>query len=154
MVKVIASDPSEPVNRVYTSLLAAVEAARTSVALTMAYFAPGDEMVNALCAAAKRGVDVRLVLPGKSDVALVLHAGRSYYQRLLDAGVRLYEMEHTTMHAKTALVDGVFATVGSTNLDWRSLVDNYELNVIVLGDGRIQREDVNVHKLDPSELVW
>ena len=54
--------------------------------------------------------------------------------RLLDAGVRIHEMEHALMHAKTAVIDGVFSTVGSSNLDWRSLVDNHELNVIVLGD--------------------
>ncbi len=134
VVKVLASDPRDETNRIYTSLIQAIAASQRSVALTMAYFAPGEEFAGALADAARRGVAVELVLPGKSDSALVLHAGRAYYTQLLDAGVRIYEMEHALMHAKTAVIDGVFSTVGSSNLDWRSLVDNHELNVIVLGD--------------------
>jgi cardiolipin synthase A/B len=76
---------------------------------------------------------VELVLPGRNDFALVLYAGRSYYE-MLDAGVKLYEMDDAIMHAKTAVIDGVFSTVGSSNLDWRSLASNNELNVIVLGE--------------------
>lgn len=134
VVKVLASDPRDETNRIYRSLIQAIAASERSVYLTMAYFAPGDEFAGALADAARRGVDVALVLPGKSDSTLVLHAGRAYYTRLLDAGVRIFEMEHALMHAKTAVIDGVFSTVGSSNLDWRSLVDNHELNVIVLGD--------------------
>jgi cardiolipin synthase A/B len=134
VVKVIASDPRDGSNRIYTSLLEAIAASSRSVHLTMAYFAPGEDFVHALCTAARRGVDVQMVLPGRSDFAMVLHAGRSYYGQLLDAGVRIHEMEHALMHAKSAVIDGVFSTVGSSNLDWRSLVDNHELNVIVLGD--------------------
>ncbi|MFT3821576.1 MAG: phospholipase D-like domain-containing protein [Rubrivivax sp.] len=134
IVKLLPSDPRDPVNRIYTALLGAVEASRRSVQLTMAYFAPGEDFVAALCDAAGRGVDVELVLPGRSDFALILHAGRSYYARMLDCGIRLHEMDRAVMHAKTAVIDGVFSTVGSSNLDWRSLVDNSELNVIVLGE--------------------
>jgi cardiolipin synthase len=100
----------------------------------MAYFAPGEDFVAALCDAARRGVKVELVLPGRSDFALILHAGRSYYTRMLACGIQLHEMERAVMHAKTAVIDGVLSTVGSSNLDWRSLVSNNEVNVIVLGD--------------------
>ena len=117
----------------YQSLLAAIEASRRSVWLTMAYFAPGDDMITALINAAQRGVDVELVLPGRSDFTLVLQAGRSYYERLLAAGVRIHEMDDAVMHAKTAVIDGVFSTVGSSNMDWRSFVANNEINAIVLG---------------------
>jgi cardiolipin synthase A/B len=134
IVKLIASDPRDEVNRIYTTLLGAVEASRRSVQLTMAYFAPGEDFVAALCDAAQRGVKVELVLPGRSDFALILHAGRSYYTTMLDCGIKLYEMERAVMHAKTAVIDGVLSTVGSSNLDWRSLVSNNELNAIVLGD--------------------
>lgn len=133
IVKLLASDPREPNNRIYGALLAAVRASQKSVRLTMAYFAPGQEFVAALADAAQRGVEVELVLPGRSDFALILHAGRSYYAQLLEAGVKLYEMEHAMMHAKTAVIDGVFSTVGSSNLDWRSIVANNEINAIVLG---------------------
>lgn len=134
IVKIMASDPRDQGNRIYTSLLAAVDESRSSVRMTMAYFAPGADFVQALCDASARGVRVELVLPGRSDSALVLHAGRSYYTQLLQAGVQIHEMAHAMMHAKTAVIDGVWSTVGSSNLDWRSFVDNSELNVIVLGE--------------------
>ncbi|HET9976929.1 MAG TPA: phospholipase D-like domain-containing protein [Burkholderiaceae bacterium] len=134
IVKLLASDPRDEVNRIYTTLLGAVEASRRSVFLTMAYFAPGEDFVAALCRAAKRGVKVELVLPGRSDFALILHAGRSYYAQMLECGIKLYEMERAVMHSKTAVIDGVFSTVGSSNLDWRSLVSNNEVNAIVLGE--------------------
>ena len=84
-------------------------------------------------AAARRGVAVRLILPGQTDSWLVLHAGQGHYERLLGAGVRIFERRGVILHAKTALVDGVWATVGSTNLDWRSFLHNHELNAVVLG---------------------
>jgi len=135
VVKVVASDGREPDNRIYTALLAAVDAAQSSVRISMAYFAPGSDFVQALIDAARRGVVVELVLPGRSDSSLVLHAGRSYYDAMLEAGVGIHEMQHAVMHAKTAVIDGVFSTVGSSNLDWWSIVANNELNVIVLGEG-------------------
>lgn len=135
VVKVLASDGREPDNRIYTALLAAVDAAQSNVRIAMAYFAPGTDFVQALVDASRRGVVVELVLPGRSDATLVLHAGRSYYDAMLEAGVRIHEMQHTVMHAKTAVIDGVFSTVGSSNLDWWSIVTNNELNVIVLGEG-------------------
>lgn len=134
VVKVLESDPRDTENRIYTALISAVDAARVSVRLTIAYFAPGADFVQALKDAAARGVTVELVLPGRSDVSIALHAGRSYYTELLEAGVRIHEMQHAIMHAKTAVIDGVFSTVGSSNLDWLSFVANNELNVIVLGE--------------------
>ena len=134
IVKIMASDPRDETNRIYVALMAAVDQSQRSVRMTMAYFAPGPDFVQALCDAALRGVTVELVLPGRSDSMLVLQAGRSYYTQMLEAGVQIYEMEHAMMHAKTAVIDGVFSTVGSSNLDWRSFVANSELNVVVLGE--------------------
>ncbi len=132
-VKVLTSEPVQGHSRIYTTLLAAIDAAQRSVKITMAYFAPGADLVDALCDAAARGVQVALVLPSRSDSKLVLQAGRWYYERLLSAGVRIFEMQDALLHAKTAVIDEVWSTVGSSNLDWRSLVDNNELNVVVLG---------------------
>ena len=134
VVKILASDPRDETNRIYAALIAAIDAAQVEVHISMAYFAPGDVFVQALCDAAQRGVSVELVLPGRSDSSLVLHAGRSYYTKLLQAGVQIHEMDMAVMHAKTAVIDGVFSTVGSSNLDWISFVANNELNVIVLGE--------------------
>jgi cardiolipin synthase len=134
VVKLVAGDPEQGINPTYTALLRAIDAAKQSVQLTMAYFAPGSELIEALCDASRRGVAVSLVLPGRSDVKLVLHAARSRYTQLLEAGVQIHEMSHAVMHAKTAVIDGVFSSVGSSNLDWRSIVGNNEIDVIVLGD--------------------
>jgi len=72
-------------------------------------------------------------LPSRSDSAIVFHAGRSHYAALLSAGVKLYERQGVLLHSKTALIDGVWSCVGSTNLDWRSFVDNDEINAVILG---------------------
>lgn len=134
VVKLVAGDPRAGVNPTYQALMKAVDAATKSVHLTMAYFAPGKDLVQALSDAAARGVDVQLVLPGRSDVKLVLAAARSHYAQLLEAGVRIHEFQGSVMHAKTAVIDGVFSSVGSSNLDWRSILVNHEIDVIVLGD--------------------
>ena len=134
VVRIVPSSPGDASNRIYTLLLTAIDASQRSVYLTMAYFAPGQEMVDALCDAARRGVDVQLVLPSLSDFSPVLHAGRSHYQRLLDAGVRLHELQDAVLHAKTAVIDGVVSTVGSSNMDWRSFASNSEVNAVVLGE--------------------
>lgn len=134
VVRLVPTTPDAPVNRIYTLLLDAIDASQRSVYLTMAYFAPGADMLDALCDAAQRGVDVQLVLPARSDFAPVLHAGRSYYSRLLAAGVQVHELQDAVLHAKTAVIDGVVSTVGSSNMDWRSFAGNSELNAVVFGD--------------------
>lgn len=133
-VQLLLSDPQQERNPIYESLLIAIEASQRSVHLTMAYFAPGERMARALMDAARRGVEVVLVLPSRSDFEMILHAGRAYYAQLLEAGVQIHELQTALLHAKTAVIDGVWSTVGSSNMDWRSWVDNSEANVVVLGD--------------------
>jgi cardiolipin synthase len=111
---------------------AIVGAARRSVYLTNAYFAPGHTAVKILGEAAARGVDVRVLLPGKTDVPLVRHAGHGYYGDLLDRGVRIFEYQPAILHAKTLVADGLVSVVGSTNLDFRSFVFNAECNLVIL----------------------
>jgi cardiolipin synthase A/B len=152
MVRIIPSSPNEAVNAIYDQLVSSIDVAQRSVHLTMAYFAPGDDMIEALRDAAGRGVDVQLVLPSLSDFAPVLHAGRSHYTRLLQAGVVIHELQDAVLHAKTAVVDGVVSTVGSSNLDWRSIASNNEVNAIVLGEDfgdameRMFHQDVRASK--------
>jgi cardiolipin synthase len=133
VVRVIGSSPEEAYSLIYATLLSAIASAETSVRLTNAYFVPDPQLLAAFEGAAQRGVDVTLILPGQTDSWLVFHAGRGFYTQLLRAGVRIYERRGAILHSKTALVDGVWATVGSTNLDWRSFLHNYELNAVVLG---------------------
>ena len=132
-VRAIGSTPDEPYSQMYAALLTAMNEARTSIYLTNAYFVPDPQLLATLEAARRRGVDVRLILPGKTDSWFVFHAGRSHYSRLLQAGVKIYELRPTILHSKTALIDGVWASVGSTNLDWRSFLHNDELDAIILG---------------------
>jgi cardiolipin synthase len=135
VVRAIGSSPDEPFSLIYATLLSAISSAETSVQLTNAYFVPDPQLLAALEAAAGRGVDVKLILPSQTDSWLVFHAGRGYYERLLRAGVKIFERRGVILHSKTALIDGVWATVGSTNLDWRSFLHNHELNAVVLGSG-------------------
>ena len=133
VVRALGSSPQEPFSLIYATLLSAIESAETSILLTNAYFAPDPQLLAALKAAVARGVAVHLILPSKTDSKLVFHAGRSHYDDLLGAGIRIYERRGRVLHSKTALIDGVWATVGSTNLDWRSFLHNYEINAVVLG---------------------
>lgn len=134
LVAVLPSSPLDPFNRIYATLLTAIDVSRRSVWFTMAYFAPTADMIDALSDAARRGVDVRLILPSQSDFSPVLHAGRSHYTTLLDAGVQLCELQGAVLHAKTVVIDGVLSSVGSSNLDWRSFAGNNEVNALVFGE--------------------
>jgi cardiolipin synthase len=133
VVRAIGSSPDEPFSLIYATLLSAIGSAESSVHLTNAYFVPDPQLLAALEGAVQRGVDVTLILPSQTDSWLVFHAGRGYYERLLRAGVKIFERRGVILHSKTALIDGVWATVGSTNLDWRSFLHNHELNAVVLG---------------------
>jgi cardiolipin synthase len=120
-------------NPLYVTFISAIASAEDKVHITMAYFVPDVQLLDELKAAAKRGVDVKLVLPSKTDGWVVFHAGRSFYGELLEAGVKIYERKNRLLHSKYAVVDGVWSTIGSSNMDWRSLLHNLELNVVVLG---------------------
>lgn len=133
-VRILANQPDRSDGyTVYLTLMSAFESAQEYIHITMAYFVPDPAFIEVLTDAARRGVDVALVLPGFSDSSLVFHAGRSHYTDLLKAGVKIYERRDALLHAKTAVVDGVWSTVGSSNLDWRSFALNYEINAVVLG---------------------
>ncbi|MEO8058291.1 MAG: cardiolipin synthase [Burkholderiales bacterium] len=133
VVHTIGSSPDAAYSLIYATLISVINAAEREVLLTNAYFVPDPQLVTALKDAVTRGVDVRLVLPAQTDSALVFHAGRSHYSELLRGGIKIYERKNALLHAKTAVVDGVWSTVGSTNLDWRSFLHNQELNAVVLG---------------------
>ena len=133
IVRAIGSTPDDPYSLIYLTLIAAITHADKQVSITNAYFVPDPQLLKALLDAAARGVDVRLILPSESDSATVFHAGRSYYEELLAGGVKIYERHGAVLHAKTAIVDGVWSVVGSSNLDWRSALDNDEINAVILG---------------------
>jgi cardiolipin synthase len=133
IVRAIGSTPDDEFHQIYVTLLSALAHADKQAFMTNAYFAPDPQFMQALIDAAQRGVDVRLVLPSRSDSSLVFHAGRAKYGKLLKAGVRIFERQDVLLHAKTAVIDGVWSTVGSANLDWRSFADNDEVNAVIIG---------------------
>jgi len=133
IVRAIGSTPDDPYSLIYLTLISAIGNAERQVQLTHAYFVPDPQLLNSLIEAAGRGVEVTLILPSHSDSGATFHSGRSHYTSLLKAGVRIHERRDALLHSKTALIDGVWSSVGSTNLDWRSFLDNDEINAVVIG---------------------
>ncbi|MBZ2207005.1 cardiolipin synthase [Massilia soli] len=131
VVRVLASEPGRD-SEIYKSYVVAIQEAKKSIHITSAYFVPDPQIVEELSAAARRGVDVKLILPGVTDHGLVFHAGRAFYDELLKNGVKIYELQIAVLHAKAAVIDGSWSTVGSANIDRRSFLHNYELNVVIL----------------------
>jgi cardiolipin synthase len=131
LIRVLAGNPDDT-SDIYKSLVVAISEAKKSIHITSAYFVPDQQIVDALVAAARRGVDVRLVLPGVSDHSMIRYAGQAFYDQLLSGGVHIFELQIAVLHAKTAVIDGAWSTIGSANIDRRSFIHNYELNVVIL----------------------
>jgi len=131
LIRVLAGNP-EGDSTIYKALMVAIQESKKSIHITSAYFVPDQQIVDALGAAARRGVDVRLVLPGVSDHSMIRYAGQGFYDQLLRSGVKIFELQVAVLHAKTAVIDGAWSTIGSANIDRRSFLHNYELNVVVM----------------------
>lgn len=154
IVQILASTRGELNRLSFIMYISAMGRARSSIHLTVAYFAPDEQMRNALVDAAKRGVDVRIIFPGISDLPLVFYAGQYYYPELLKAGVQLYEMSGLMMHAKTAVIDGIWSTVGSANMEHWSSVKNDEVNAVILGrEFADQMENLFKKDIDKSRQI-
>ncbi|HSN98949.1 MAG TPA: cardiolipin synthase B [Candidatus Nanopelagicales bacterium] len=109
----------------------AIDRATRQIWITNAYFLPPLRMVHAIGEAARRGVDVRIMVAGTTDVPAVLLASRTIYGHLLKAGARVFEWRGRVLHAKTAVIDGRWSTIGSSNLDMQSLRKNLEVNAVI-----------------------
>lgn len=133
LIEVAGSTPGQENRITYMMYVAAFTYAQKFLHLTNSYFVPDEQTLEALTDAARRGVDVKIILPGISDELTAFYAGRSHYTHLLKSGVKLYERKDTMLHAKTAVIDGVWSTVGSTNMDLWSFLRNNEVNAIILG---------------------
>jgi cardiolipin synthase len=133
LVRAISTTSDDENSTIYLTLLSAIENAEKQIYITNAYFVPDPQLMAALIAAVKRGVDVRLLLPGHTDFWAVFHAGRSHYEDLLEGGVRIFERGEALLHSKTAVIDGVWSCIGSANMDWRSFLHNSEINAVIMG---------------------
>ena len=132
LVQIIGSTQGQMNRMTFILYISALTFARESIHMTNAYFIPDNQILTALTDAARRGVDVRIVLPKVSIHPTALYAGQYYYSVLLRSGVKLYERRNAALHAKTAVIDGVWSTVGSTNMDFLSFLRNDEVNTIIL----------------------
>ncbi|MFT3769170.1 MAG: cardiolipin synthase [Minicystis sp.] len=132
-VQILSSGPDEPWQAIHKLYFSAITSARRRVFVTTPYFVPDEAMHTALVTAALRGVDVRVLVPRRSDSRTVTAAARSFFGELIHAGVKIYEYTPRMLHAKTIVVDDTFAAVGSANMDSRSFRLNYEVTAALYG---------------------
>ena len=132
-MSVIPTDPER--TRLYRLELLIATLARERLWLTDAYFMPTSTYLEALSTAARNGVDVRLLVPGSSDVGWVANVSRTLYRRLIESGVRVFEWNGSMIHSKTAVADGQLSRIGSTNLNLASWIGNWELDAVIPDEG-------------------
>ena len=153
-VQVVRSSPATGDFAIYTAFLLAIASARKSILVTNPYFVLDEKMTEAILDAHKSGAKVTVLVPGKIDHNLVRTASRAEFGRLLKAGIEIYEYRAALLHSKTMVIDGVWATIGSTNLDNASFALNDELNVIIYNRDVAQRlEQIFVEDLKHAKQV-
>jgi cardiolipin synthase len=154
LVRVVGSIPGQNNRLTFVVYVSAITFAEHSIHLANAYLIPDKQILAAFTDAAKRGVDVKIIVPSVSDSSLAMHAMRYNYNELLRAGVKIYERRNVWLHAKTAVIDGVWSTVGSTNLDFWSLLSDDEVNSVVLSrEFAVEMEKMFVKDLTESEQI-
>jgi cardiolipin synthase len=142
-VAIVPSGPDTRTEAIHRIFFAAIAAARERVWITTPYFVPDAPMIVALEVAAMRGLDVKLILPSRSNHRVTFHAGRSFYEQLLEAGVHIHEYTPGMIHAKTMVVDGRIVLLGSANMDMRSFRLNFEVHTLI-------HDEVTAQKLEAS----
>jgi len=130
-VQIAVSGPDSDWETIMQAFFSAITRAREQILIATPYFTPGAAMLTALKVAALSGIDVRLIIPGRSDSRLALWATHSYVEELLEAGIRVYTYQGGFNHSKLVIIDGDFCSVGSANMDTRSLEDNFELSALI-----------------------
>ena len=144
-VQVIASGPAFPDDLIAQSLATVIYAAKESIVITSPYFVPSHNIAEALRIAAFRGVDITLILPKNNDSLMVRWASRTFFDDLLEAGVKIYHFEAGLLHTKSVLIDNKLALVGTVNMDLRSFLLNFEITVAV-EDRNFANEVATLHE--------
>ncbi|MDX1270707.1 cardiolipin synthase [Bizionia paragorgiae] len=130
-VQIAASGPDTDWANIMEVIFSAITSADDYIYLTTPYFIPNPQIITALQVASKSGIDVRLLIPDKSDSWTAKHATNAYLDSLFDAGIKVYRYQKGFIHAKTLVVDDVFSTIGTSNMDYRSFNINFEINAVV-----------------------
>lgn len=156
-LQVVTSGPDRTLRPIYQGVFAAFTSARRRIWIATPYFVPDDAIGTSLENAALRGIDVRLIVPEKSDLRMVWMAGKSYFDDLMLAGVKIYLYRPTILHTKVLIIDDAVGVVGSSNVDIRSFFLNFELGVFLYGEKEIEllesafEEDLSRSlRLDPA----
>jgi cardiolipin synthase A/B len=146
LTQVLKSSPTEGSSTVKLLYIISIVSAVKSIYISNAYFVPDADTTRALEGAVRRGVDVRVIVPGEfTDVPIVRQASRWHYELLLRRGIRIFEFQPTMMHAKTMVVDGAWTTIGSSNFDDRSFRLNDEVNINVFNDDLAAQMETMFH---------
>ncbi|MEL4358090.1 MULTISPECIES: phospholipase D-like domain-containing protein [unclassified Luteococcus] len=151
-VRVHRNTPKISVYPIRNMYLEAIDRAVDRIWLTQAYLIPDDDLTAALFSAARRGVDVRIIVPAQSNHVVADWLSRGFYDDLLKYGVRLFLYQGAMVHAKTATIDGYWSTIGTANLDRLSLAGNYEVNAEVL-DADVARRMEEIWAVDEANCV-
>ncbi|MEL4307500.1 cardiolipin synthase [Joostella sp. CR20] len=153
-IQIAASGPDTEWANIMEAMFTAINEANRYVYITTPYFIPNDEISLALSTASKSGVDVRLMIPKSCDSWAAKYATYSYLEKLLRAGVKIYLYEKGNIHAKTMIVDDVFTTIGTSNMDYRSFHINFEVNALIYNEAITkQMLDIYIDDLQYSEQV-
>ncbi|MFC5195683.1 cardiolipin synthase [Bizionia hallyeonensis] len=151
-VQIAASGPDTDWANIMEAMFVAINTAEDYVYITTPYFIPNDEIVTALQVAAKIGLDVRLLIPKTSDSWTAKHATNSHIERLLEAKVKVYRYTKGFIHAKTMVVDDLFSTIGTANLDYRSFNINFEINALIYNEETsVELKTIFLEDLEDSE---
>ena len=138
-----------PIRSMY---IEAINRAQRNIWMTVAYFIPDENFVDAMIDAARRGVDVRLLLPAKSNHIVADWISRGYFRRMLDAGIGIHRFRDAMVHAKTATIDGSWSTIGTANVDRLSMTGNYEINVEII-DAELAAEMERIYETDLTNTL-
>jgi cardiolipin synthase len=154
LLQIVASGPDVREKAIFKIFLMAIYQAKDYIFLTTPYFIPDRSLLLALQLAAYRGVDVRILVPRKSDHTFVLLAGRSYYEDLMETDVKIYEYTAGYLHAKMLVVDDYLTVIGSANADIRSFDFDFEINAQIYGKKEAKKAAEIFRKdLEESELL-
>ena len=147
-VQIAASGPDTDWANIMEAIFTAILTAESYVYITTPYFIPNDEILSALQVASKSGVEVKLLIPKESDSWTAKYATDSYLEPLLEAGVQVYRYTKGFIHAKTIVVDDLFSTIGTSNIDYRSFSINFEINALIYN----QKESKQLKKIFEDDL--
>lgn len=153
-VQIVASGPDTDWANIMEALFIAINTAEENIYITTPYFIPNEAILTSLKSAARSGVEIHIMVPKKGDSWAARYASRSYFEELLESGIHVHWYHRGMLHAKTMVVDGLFATIGTSNMDYRSFDINFEINALIY-DNEVS-EQLNVqfqNDLDYCEEV-